>query len=79
MASNLIRRLQQGLLASEDFAEVAKSKASLKVRIHNLRAQGFTIKSITADDFHTGRGRPSVAYLMVGMPADCCPHCGGRA
>lgn len=77
MSQPLIRRLQQGILATEDYAEVAKSRASLKVRIHRLRGRGFTIRSLVQDDFHTGRGRPSVAYQLIAMPPQaCCARCG---
>jgi hypothetical protein len=71
----LINRLREGLLASDDYAEVAKSASSLKVRIHRLRQQGFTIRSIAQDNINQG-GRPKVTYQLVAEPEFVCRCCG---
>jgi hypothetical protein len=73
--AGLLARLRAGLLASEDFAEVAASRTSLKVRILKLRRAGFTIRAIEQDTM--GRGRAPVAYQLLGEPA--CPCCGRGA
>lgn len=47
----LLEALRDGI-RSDDFARFAKSKGSLKVRIHNLRREGFPIVSISQPDQH---------------------------
>ncbi len=72
----LIARLREGVLNADDYAEVAKSRASLKVRIHNLREQGFVIRSEPLDELDAKR-RPKVAYRLISAPNLTCPCCGG--
>lgn len=75
---SLILRLREGLLPTDDWSEVAKSRASLKARICKLRAKGYSIASIEQDNLGR-RGRPAVTYRLDGEPdqALCCRHCGG--
>lgn len=72
----LIARLREGILDADDFAEVAKTRGSLKVRISQLRKRGYNIRSIELDKLEATR-RPKVAYQLIGGPASTCPCCGG--
>lgn len=69
---NLLARLRRGPLPLDDYAEVAVSKGSLKVRIHNLRERGVEIDSLPVPN---GNYRPRVIYRLV---SGCCPTCGGH-
>lgn len=71
----LIARLREGILNADDYAEVAKSRASLKVRICNLRDEGFVIRSIPVDSLEPSRA-PKVAYQLISMPDMPCRCCG---
>jgi hypothetical protein len=66
---SLLARLRQGPLAADDFAEVAASRRSLAVRIHNLREQGFSIESIGLPN---GNRRPKAEYRLVAGTCPCC-------
>jgi biotin operon repressor len=65
VAPNLLARLRQGPLSSDDFAEVGSSRKSLHVRINKLRERGHNIVS-------TGGGRTLkvVEYVLQEATGD---------
>jgi len=65
----LLDRLRQGPLRSEDWATVATSRASLKVRIHILRRLGFVILSDPLPRTNRRQGLAPVAYRLIAEPA----------
>lgn len=67
--NSLIQRLRKGPLCLSEYAQVAASSNSLKVRIHNLRQRGFDIQSIPLAN---GKRRPKVAYLLKSGTCPCC-------
>ena len=74
---NLIQRLREGPLQCADYAQVAKSRQSLKVRVHQLRDEGFVIETHT-DGKPGGAGRRPSVYTLLTEPGTRCLTCGGR-
>lgn len=72
----LLARLAQGDLPSDEWPSVAASLISLRVRIHRLREEGYTIESIPGER-PEGRGRPSVTYRLLDKVPVCA--CCGQA
>lgn len=65
----LIARLCEGPLAADDYAEVAASRSSLRVRIHNLRVAGIEIETVWLPN---GRRTPKAQYRLVSGACPCC-------
>lgn len=59
---DLLKRLREGALSSEDWAEVATSRNSLRVRIHKLREKGHDI--VTQPLPRARDGGSSVLYIL---------------
>lgn len=72
MKDALLTRLRQGPLRTDQFAEVSASVGALKVRIHQLRRDGFRIETVAIPN---GRYRPRAEYRLH-EPRKVCPMCG---
>lgn len=73
--ANLLSKLRAGPVDSRGWADVAKSRKSLNVRIHHLREAGFEIVSDPIEG--NGTPVPPVRYVLIGEP--CCAYCGRGA
>lgn len=61
----LIARLREGPLQVRDYHQVATSRVSLRVRIHQLRKAGFDIQTV----YPGRRAHHAREYRLVAEPA----------